>query len=469
MRTPLVCALALLCGAELAHGQAWSGGAYPGYQATPAGGYAGYASTGYTGYNRPQQEFYAPTPYMAPPEGSAEECEGQSCTPQGVPASVSAAYSDEYNGGQQQPDHCTNHFWLSGNYAMLFIRPERVAVPLVAVGSPSDFPPGAIGQPGTQVLSGDTFNFGMLSGVQVDAGVFLGGGDCCWLQWTGLFVDPGHVRYQVASNAAGSPLISRPVVNSNTGAQGVVLDSLPGTVAGSFSADARTALFGTEANLGCRCYSNEGRHFDVLAGFRYLRLAEDLVIIDEFQPLVPGFLNFQHTPVGLGNSLADMDRFSTTNNFYGGQIGGQYACEFKHCFISTFGKVALGVTNETVDINGSTALITPTGRNVAGGGVLALPSNMGKFTRNVLGFVPEGGLTVGCNVSKHVQLMVGYSFLWWNAVVRPGSQLNPAVNPTQIPTSLSFGTPAGAPSPLFKFNSDNFWVNSLTCGVTVHY
>src|SRR5262249_30037010 len=155
------------------------------------------------------------------------------------------------------------------NYAMLFIRPERVAAPLVAVGSPADFPPGAIGQPGTTVLSGDSLNFGMLSGVQADAGVFLGGGDCVWLQWTGLFVDPGHVRYQVGSNAGGSPVVSRPIVNSNTGANATVIDSFPGTVAGTFSLDARSALFGTEFNLGCRCFSNEGRHADVLVGFRY--------------------------------------------------------------------------------------------------------------------------------------------------------------------------------------------------------
>jgi hypothetical protein len=352
---------------------------------------------------------------------------------------------------------------------MLFIRPEHVAVPLVTTGSVADINPGAVGQPNTVVLSGDTLNFGMLSGVQTDAGLFLTPDGCVALQWSTLFVVPGHVTYGLASDATGNPLIARPITNANTGINRAIVDSYPGSVAGRINVDARTAIFGTETNLTWRCKSVEQSHFDMLFGFRYLRLAEDLTISDNLTPLVPNFLTFETGLANPPNSLADMDRFSTRNNFYGLQIGGNYAVEKGRCFVSTYGKVGLGVTNEWSMINGSTALITPTGRQYAGGGVLAVPTNMGQYSRNVLGFVPEGGLTFGFNVTAHVQLTLGYSFLYWNQVIRPGGQLNNYVNPTQIPTTNVFGTATGPAVPQYHFAPENFWMHNLNCGLTFHF
>src|SRR5581483_95972 len=133
------------------------------------------------------------------------------------------------------------------------------------------------------------------------------------------------------------------------------------------------------------------------------------------------------------------------------------------------GKVALGATQQRVNINGFSTLITPTGNTVAQGGILALPSNQGEHTRFVLGVVPEVGVNFGVDVLKHVRIRTGYSLLMWNKVVRPGDQIDRNVNPAQIPTDQSFGTLGGPTRPTFDFHNQFFWVHALNIGFEIHY
>ena len=83
--------------------------------------------------------------------------------------------------------------------------------------------------------------------------------------------------------------------------------------------------------------------------------------------------------------------------------------------------IGFGATDEIVDINGSTALFSPMGNQVTAGGVLALPSNIGHYDRTIFTVVPEVGINLAVNVTPHMQLTAGYSFLYWNQVVRPAA------------------------------------------------
>jgi len=69
------------------------------------------------------------------------------------------------------------------------------------------------------------------------------------------------------------------------------------------------------------------------------------------------------------------------------------------------------------------------------------------------------------NLTAHLQLVAGYSLLYWQNVVRPGDQLNPAINPSQ----RFGGTLVGPPAPLFSFNSEPFWVQSLNFRLEYRY
>jgi hypothetical protein len=78
---------------------------------------------------------------------------------------------------------------------------------------------------------------------------------------------------------------------------------------------------------------------------------------------------------------------------------------------------------------------------------------------------------LGANLTSWLRLTAGYSFLYWNAVARPGNQISPVANATQIPGDPLYGA-AGFPStanPLFHFNDEHFWVQTVSCGLEIHY
>jgi hypothetical protein len=372
--------------------------------------------------------------------------------------------------GSALPAH-RDRFWLSADYDGSWIKSWRLPLPLVTFGSPTSATPGALGQPGT-TSTFDSANFGMFQGVRLDGGYYLGDGGCLAVEMSGLVALPNHVRFAASSDASGNPIIGRPIFNTATGAPGVILDSLPlplvGASAGSVSVDARSEFLGAEMNLRSSFHPWDHFRLDGLIGFRFLRLAESLTIRDQVTPLNSG-IEFLGSPVSVGSELTDVDSFRTINHFYGGQLGADLRWENNWLMVSAFGKVALGTSSEEADINGSTTLSSPSGVVTAGGGALALPSNIGVHTRTILAYVPEVGMTVGVNVAPCCRLTVGYSFLYWSSVLRPGAQINPVVNPSQIPTSTTFGTPGGPLAPSYHFNGESFWTHSVLVGVDFHY
>ena len=86
------------------------------------------------------------------------------------------------------------------------------------------------------------------------------------------------------------------------------------------------------------------------------------------------------------------------------------------------------------------------------GGLLALPSNIGRYDRDVFSWVPELGVTIGYQCTDHWKLFVGYNVLYWSSVVRPGEQIDRTVNANQLPPPVG----GGPNRPLFTFNANDF-------------
>jgi hypothetical protein len=55
------------------------------------------------------------------------------------------------------------------------------------------------------------------------------------------------------------------------------------------------------------------------------------------------------------------------------------------------------------------------------------------------------GLQVGYQVTSCLRAYVGYDFLFWNDVVRPGSQIDTTVNPNLLPPAIPGGPSRPAP------------------------
>ncbi len=497
MRTPLLCSLALLVGAEGALAQGWpaANGYYPpngmGYQTTPVTDSYGHAWYGASAGMGPQYPSYAPNqfPYFPASASSAEIAPTAPAAPpaadnkapapapaqDGAPPTDAACPAPEVEAPApppappQPPAPYVEHFYGSASYLALFIRPERITTPLLTTGSTSDPHPGALGQPGTSILFGDHIDFHELSGVQAEVGLYLNPEHTLSLNWSGFSVAPAHDRYAIQSDAAGNPLITRPVLNVLTGTEVAFFDAFPTVASGGAVISARSEMMGTSIDAIYHTATVSQMHVDLLFGFRYLRLAENLNILDNLTTLGPGVITFGGTPVPTGAMITDFDYFETANDFYGGEVGFQVGRDSGRVFWNVFAKAAIGGTSQFVRINGGSTLTTAAGSTTLPGGILALPSNMGDHNRTVLGYIPEGGLQIGFRLTSHVDLLAGYSFLYWDRVVRPGIEIDRGINTRQVPTDLAFGTPGGPARPAFNFSTEPFWSHFATAGVAVHF
>lgn len=89
--------------------------------------------------------------------------------------------------------------------------------PLVSTGNPADTFPGAIGQPGTQVLFGgpNALQFGTFSGLRATVGFWLGQDQDWGVELSGFLLERRAVQFASASDAAGNPPIYVPFENFN--------------------------------------------------------------------------------------------------------------------------------------------------------------------------------------------------------------------------------------------------------------
>jgi Putative beta barrel porin-7 (BBP7) len=358
---------------------------------------------------------------------------------------------------------------FSADYLLWWVRKGPSAGPLLTVGSPSDTIPGALGQPGTRSLFGDDgFNYHTFSGLRLNGGIGLTSGLA--LEGNYFVLERRSVGFSAASDAGGNPLIARPVINDHNGLEESYSTSTPGNIAGSTDIVTHTQLQGYEINLAATVARGEAGCLDLLAGYRYLDLREDLLFHDALTPLVPNYLTFDGGAVNPPSTLGDFDGFRTRNHFYGGQVGARWQGTFGPLAVSALAKVALGATEQRAQVEGASALLTPgAAAVVAPGGILALPSNGGSYSHSAFSVVPEFGLNLGWQVTPWLTANVGYTFLYWSDVARPGAQIDRRVSPFAVPTDQNFGMGSASGHPAFGFQSSDFWAQGLNFGVAVRF
>ena len=124
-------------------------------------------------------------------------------------------------------------------------------------------------------------------------------------------------------------------------------------------------------------------------------------------------------------------------------------------------KLALGNTHSRVEINGSTT----TAANTFSGGLLALPSNMGVHNADQFSAIPELGATFGYDLTCHLRATVGYTFIYWGNVSRPGDQIDLDVSPSQFPGPGQ----TTATKPAFTQHTSYFWAQGLNVGLDYRF
>ncbi len=333
---------------------------------------------------------------------------------------------------------------------------------------------GVLGQPNTQILygGGDTLN-GSRNGLRLRGGSWF---DSMYqFGWQGEYfgVASKSEQFFAASDGAGHPILARPFFNMNPripvtnvfdppAREDSALVSFPDELRGSISVNAKTDLqsFGLAFRtlLAAEGFSVADTAWysraDMVAGYRYMRLSDHLGISEEFSSLNSV----------TNSSFQIYDRFDTSNEFNGFDVGAVWRGGWQKWSLELMMKTALGNVHQSVKIDGGTTITQPNAPVADyAGGLLALPSNMGQFSRDRFAVIPELGANLGFMIFPRWRASVGYTVIFWGPVVRPGDQIDRDINPDQLPPPIV--PVAGALRPVFAFENVNYWVNGLTFGL----
>jgi hypothetical protein len=303
--------------------------------------------------------------------------------------------------------------WFNADYLLWWTKGAHVpqlVTPSVPPGS------GAIGPAEPTVLfPGGNADFGARSGGKFDLGFWFSDNHVLGMEASYFFL--GTDRSTLATGLESSA-IALPIGFMRDRDPPVMEPDLP---FGNFAVTQSSFLQSAEVNLlGCLCNSCTFR-VNVLAGFRFLELNEKLHVTQEF--------------ISADGSEEDTwdDEWHTRNQFYGGQLGARATFIRDRFFANVGGLVALGATHQRVDINGSltqTALSSgfdSFGNPVSNiqvaqssGGLLTQPAS---FSRDIFAVVPQFNFDVGYEFNPFCRASIGYEFLYWSSVARPGDQV----------------------------------------------
>ena len=360
--------------------------------------------------------------------------------------------------------------WVNADYLLWWVKGQPTSTPLVTSSTTlTDAPPAALGQGGTNILVGDRLGYGAFSGMRIGLGVELASGLA--LETNYFLLERRSFRFRAASDANGFPIIAHPFFNTAIGINDALLisnfDPNTGQFTGATAVDAGLRLQGWELNVATAGACRGNWNFKGLAGFRTLSLDENLSIQDSLVNPANGFLSFQGsfaTPAG--SIIGNVDRFTTSNRFYGGQIGAKAGWQSDILSLDVTGKVAFGATQQIINVEGYSYFIAPGGaQSVTPGGLYAQPSNSGRYYHTNFSVVPEAGLNLGVQLTSRLKATFGYTFMYWSNVARPGNQIDPSVNQTVIPTHPSFGTTPPDGRPAFTSRQSDFWAQGLNFGL----
>lgn len=348
--------------------------------------------------------------------------------------------------------------WADAELLMWWLRGAPLP-PLVTQGSPTDTNPGALGQPGTSVLyGGKPQDFGPFEGLRITLGGQIADSGL-GLEGSGMLLEHRTQIFTAASNANGQPLLANPLFFSDLGQEGSFLISgqVPAPIVGNTTIASSLHLWGTEVHPILNLWQGQSLRVDGFVGFRYLDLEEDLRIAT--------FAN------DIANDIQQLsvDGFHTRNQFYGADLGAKVRWCSDRLSMDLGARVALGATHQVVNVDGITTA-SGAGAFLVGtypAGIYAQPTNIGRQENDHFSVIPQVQLKASYAVLRNLQVFVGWDYLYWSSVVRPGDQIDRAVNSNL----LSFpGQPlVGPANPQPLFQRTAFWAQGVTFGVELQF
>lgn len=368
------------------------------------------------------------------------------------------------------PTYC---FW--GGVEGLYWWEKKQPLPpsLIATGSPTDASPGVLGQPNTQVVFGpNELGYGGFIGIRASVGMWLDPQQNLGFETSGFILENRNAVVRFASAAGGYPLLALRGFDAGKRTPDAFLIAAPAApgsnvnaFAGGVVLQSSSQLWGAEDNLLHALYLSRQFRLVALVGFRYLELSEKLNIQTNTSDLDNSTLSF----LGVSSPSAvqgTTDSFRTQNQFYGCQVGLRGDYFYQQFFVRVGGMLALGGTDEISQVAGVTSFLAHNALPLtAPGGLYALPSNSGRFRNQDFSVIPALQLKAGVLLTSWCRATIGYDYLYWSRVLRPGNQIDLTQDQREIPTSKMYQAGIEAASPRPMTNQSDFWVQGLTFGL----
>jgi hypothetical protein len=344
--------------------------------------------------------------------------------------------------------------WFDMEALLWWVKNPPLPVPLLTTGPASQGSnAGTLGAPGTQSLD-PHLDYGTAVGVNLNLGSWLNDARTAGIEGSVFVLQQQTIRFG-ANDPSGTGQF---VINEPVNGLPFTQVSAPNFATGGATVSINSDLWGADLNGLVNLVRTDGWTINALAGFRYLGLRETLNVSNASTLLTAvDFTGPNGTVTALpGSTTSEFDSFRTQNDFYGGQIGAYLEYQMGPWFISNVDKLAVGVTREVVNINGNTTVIPTNAPPLFfQGGNYTSGTNIGSFGQNRFALVPEIKLNVGYQIGPLVRVWLGYDFMYWSSVLRPGNQID--------------NTFDGVTRPFVPMLPSPFWAQGFELGIQLNF
>lgn len=384
------------------------------------------------------------------------------------------------------------HFYGGAEYLMWWVKDAPLSVPLVSAGPVATTHHGLLGIPAkngadSTVLYGaphspaqggnDSQRFQGFSGTRLTLGYSFGNEHRFGLEASGFALQQQSVGYGARGDETGNPVAGIPVNNSVPYTIGSMTvrageDSLPfslpndpsrsrgsGIITGAVEVVNNLQLWGAELNGVISLYRKPSWELSGLIGLRYLDLSESLNLTTRIQGLSGPYT---------GQFGVAADGLSTKNQFFGGTLGLRESYSSGRLSVDVTARVSLGVSHETQNIAGGFYSINFSAPYAAGTeGIFAQPANEGRTSSNKFAIVPEAQIKIGYAITPRLRATIGYDFLYYSNVMRPGDQINRDLPKGQTFNQADPTVSKTSPSRLSK--TTDFFAHGVSVGMELRF
>ena len=381
-------------------------------------------------------------------------------------------------------------FYGSLEYLCWWLKPAPLSVPLVSTGPISTTHHGWLDNSDAIILYGapyypaqggnDSQSFPLTSGGRLTLGYWFDEDKRFAVEIGGFGLQNQSAGYEIWSDGTGSPVINIPVFNTVPYAPGgrppqpaYQEDGLPaslpsdptrfdgnkGIITGGVKIDNTIQLWGANLQGVINLRRDDSWEVSGLAGVRYLELTEKFHLHYEST----GVSDFYAGQFGTAD-----DYFDTQNQFYGGTLGLRVRNTSGPWSTEISALLSPGWSHEVENVSGAyiqtyNGMVTRSGPE----SVFAQPANEGRTTSDKFSVVPELQFKIGYALSSCLRATLGYDFLYYSNVIRPGDQIDRGIPKGQTFQQGGFTVSTTSPERFFK--TTDFYAHGLTFGLELTF